>query len=300
MALLVIGSLAFDDIETPSGRVERVLGGSATYFACAASYYTPVQLVGAIGYDFPDQHLAFLEARGVDISAVERMKDTPTFYWSGRYGDDLNEAQTLAVQLNTLEKFQPRVPEQFRDSKYVFLANDSPKNQLAVLDQLRAPELVLCDTRDFWIKDHRDSVIDVIRRSHGVVLNEGEARMLAQERNLVSAGRKIIELGARIVIIKKGEYGAFLITLTDRFAIPAYPVERVEDPTGAGDSFAGGLMGSLAQQNGSSVTQLKAAMVCGTVTASFCVEAFSVEAFRNLDRQALDQRYQEFTRFISL
>jgi sugar/nucleoside kinase (ribokinase family) len=300
MSLLVIGSLAFDDIETPRGRVKRVLGGSATYFSCAASYYTPVKLVGAVGNDFPEAHLDFLKARGVDVSAVERMKDVPTFYWSGRYGDDLNEAHTLAIQLNTLERFQPRVPESFRDSKYVFLANDSPRNQLAVLDQLTKPELVLCDTRDFWIKDHRPAVLEVIRRSHGIVLNEGEAKMLANERNLVAAGRKIIELGARIVIIKKGEYGAFLITATDRFAIPAYPVEQVEDPTGAGDSFAGGLMGSLAGQGGATVEKLKAAMVCGTVTASFCVEAFSVEAFRTLDRKALDRRYQEFVRFISL
>ncbi|MFO0983927.1 MAG: PfkB family carbohydrate kinase, partial [Planctomycetota bacterium] len=249
---------------------------------------------------FPDEHIAFLRDRGVDLSALERMPDTPTFYWSGRYGDDLNEAHTLAVHLNTLEKFKPRVPEAFRDSRFVFLANDSPRNQLAVLEQLRNPELVLCDTRDFWIKDHRDQVQEVMRRSHGIVLNEGEAKMFAGERNLVAAGRKLVTMGARIVIIKKGEYGAFLITAHDRFAIPAYPVEQVEDPTGAGDSFAGGLMGSLCAQNGFSIDQLKAAMISGTVTASFCVEAFSVDAYRTLDRKSLDRRYQEFVRFISL
>lgn len=300
MALLVLGSVAFDDVSTPSGTRERVLGGSATYFAWAASTLVRTDLIAAVGRDFPEEFSALLRGRGIGLDGLVRMADVDTFHWSGRYGEDLNVAQTNWVKLNVLGRWKPVVPEAWRAHPYVFLANDAPQNQLAALAQLERPRLVLCDTRDLWIDQDRSGVEEVMRRTDGIVLNDGEARQLTGERNLIRASRKLHQLGSRIAIVKKGEHGAFLSVDGQGFALPAYPVAEVVDPTGAGDSFAGGLMGWLARNDAGDFKALKRAMLAGTITASYCVEDFSLDRLRSLDGAAFERRMGEFEQFLSL
>jgi len=300
MSLLVLGSVAFDDVRTPSGFRERVLGGSAAYFAWSAATLVRTSLVAAVGRDFPEEYQRDLESRGIDVHGLKRIEDAETFYWKGSYGEDLNEAHTDSVHINVLGQWQPEVPADLRPSPFVFLANDAPANQLHALAQLESPELVLCDTRDLWIDQDRDGLREVMRRTDGIVLNDGEAKMLSGERNIVKAGNRLHEWGSRIVIIKRGEYGAFLTVDGRGFAMPAYPVEEVVDPTGAGDSFAGGLMGYLSLLRSSSLVSLKQAMLAGTVTASFCVEDFSLDRMRELDRNEFDARMEELRLFLSL
>lgn len=300
MALLVLGSVAFDDVTTPHGARERVLGGSATYFAWAASTLVKTDLVAAVGRDFPEEHVALLRGRGIGVSGLVRMADADTFHWSGRYGDDLNVAQTNWVRLNVLARWRPVVPEPLRATPFVFLANDSPQNQLAALEQLAGPRLVLCDTRDLWIDQDRAGLEEVMRRTDGIVLNDGEARQLSGERNLIRAAHRLHELGSRIAVIKKGEHGAFLSSEGRGFALPAYPVENVVDPTGAGDSFAGGLVGWLARGGAVDFAALKQAMLAGTITASYCVEEFSLDRMQSLDLAAFERRAAEFRRFLAL
>jgi sugar/nucleoside kinase (ribokinase family) len=300
MSLLVLGSVAFDDVRTPSGYRERVLGGSATYFAWAASTLVKTDLVAAVGRDFPESFLQLLRGRGIGIDGLVKMQDVDTFHWSGRYGEDLNVAQTNWVKLNVLGKWKPTIPEKLREAPFVFLANDSPGNQLAAREQLKEPKLVLCDTRDLWISQDRAQLEQVLKRTDGIVLNDGEARELTGERNLIRAAAKLHGLGSRIAIIKKGEHGAFLSVDGKGFALPAYPVAEVVDPTGAGDSFAGGLMGWLARYGETDFTALKHAMLAGTITASFCVEDFSLDRLKTLDLGAFDRRMTEFRQFLSL
>ncbi len=300
MSLLVVGTVAFDTVETPFGQVDRVLGGSASYFSCAASFFTPVRLVSIVGSDFPKEHVAFLQQHRVDTAGLANA-DGKTFHWTGRYQGDMNEAETLAVQLNVYGDFRPHVPKTFTDSRFVFLANGSPESQMSVLDQMQQPEFVVADTMNLWIKNTLDPLKKLLRRIDALVLNEGEAKMLSGERNLVAAAEHVLSLGPRIVIVKKGEYGAFLVTREGaRFALPAYPVAKVKDPTGAGDSFAGGVMGFLAQQERHDDATLRRAMVYGTVMASFVVEDFSLDAFRKLSDAKLRERYDQFVRFVTI
>jgi sugar/nucleoside kinase (ribokinase family) len=300
MALLVVGTLAFDDVETPYGRVEKVLGGSATYFSYAASFFTDVRLVGPIGDDFPREHLELLGSRNIDTEGVVTLEGQKTFHWSGKYVGDMNEAETLDVHLNVLETFKPDLPAAYRNTPFVFLANGAPALQSAVLSQMEKPRLAVCDTMNLWIENTLDDLKALLKKVDGAIINEGEARMLANERNLVAAAAKVLEMGPRFIIVKKGEYGAYLRCPEGQFAIPAFPAPLVKDPTGAGDSFAGGVMGYLASQDDVTFDALKKAMVYGTLVASFNIEDFSLERFKRLEREEIDARYDEFIRFITV
>ena len=299
MSLLVIGTLAYDSIETAYDRRAEVLGGSATYFAAAASSFGPVDLVGIVGRDFKKEHIEFLARRGVDMSGLE-ITGGETFRWSGRYEADWNTRRTLATHLNVLEDFDPKIPAQGRKAQYVFLANAEPRVQHKSLDQVEHPAFVMADTMNLWIEIAKEPLLHLLRRVDAVVLNEEEARMLTGERSLLRAAGAVLGLGPRYVILKKGEHGAFLISKDVHFSIPAYPVENVVDPTGAGDSFAGGFMGYLAAQKNHAPATLRKAMVFGTVTASFCVEGFSVEGMSSRSRTDIDARYDELLSIVTV
>ena len=300
MSLLVVGTVAFDSVRTPFGQVDKVLGGSSTYFSCAASFFNPVRLVSVVGSDFPEEHVEMLQKRKIDTEGLIRTSGE-TFAWSGRYEGDMNEAETLDVQLNVYGDFSPTLPESYRDSSHVFLANGSPGSQMKVLDQVMNPSLVVADTMNHWIDTDLDGLKQLLKRIDALVLNEGEAKMLSGERNLVAAGEHILTLGPRVVVIKKGEYGAFMLSREGaRFAIPAYPVIQVKDPTGAGDSFAGGMMGYLARNNVTDDASIRRAMVFGTVMSSFVVEDFSLEPFFRIEDGDIWDRYHEYVRFITV
>ena len=300
MSLLVVGTVAFDSVQTPFGKVDRVLGGSATYFSYSASFFCPVRLVSVIGSDFPEEHLSMLRDRGVDLEGLER-SEGDTFAWSGKYEGDMNEAETLDVALNVYGDYLPSLPESYRNSRFVFLANGSPESQMKVLDQVEDPRLVVADTMNHWITTAPDALKDLLKRIDALVLNEGEAEMLAEETNLVAAGERILTMGPRLVIIKKGEYGSFMLSRDGaRFAIPAFPVQMVKDPTGAGDSFAGGVMGYLAKNDACDDGSIRRAMVFGTCMSSFVVEDFSLDPFKRLDKDDFWNRYHEFVRFITV
>jgi ribokinase len=293
LGVLIVGSIAFDSIETPFGKVEDVLGGAATYAATAASLFTDVQLVGVVGQDFPQEHLDFLRGRGVDLKGVQ-VAEGKTFRWSGYYDFDLNTAHTRDTQLNVFEHFDPQIPEEYRDAEYVFLANINPELQLRVLDQVRKPKLVLCDTMNLWIHLSKDKVLEVLRRVDVALMNDGEARQLFETPSLVRAGRRLLEAGPKVGIIKKGEHGALLFSKNTFFAAPSYPLEEVLDPTGAGDSFAGGLAGFVAYTNDPSVENLRKGIVYGSIVASFNVEDFSLNALRRIVPEDVARRYEEF------
>ena len=295
MSLLVVGSVAFDAVKTPFGARERVLGGSATYFSSAASYFAPVQLVAVVGKDFPQDNIDYLRGRGVDTEGLSVDKTGETFFWSGEYNFDLNNCKTLETRLNVFESFNPQLPEQYQHAEYVFLANIDPVLQRQVLDQVKKPKLIAMDTMNFWISSKREELLKTIARVDMLIINDGEARQLAEEPNLVRAAKKITGWGPKYLIVKQGEYGALLFSRTDVFRAPAYPLESLFDPTGAGDSFAGGLMGFLAQ-NGAGESQLKQAVIAGSVLASFCVEDFSVDRFRSLSTNEISERYKAFHR----
>lgn len=295
MSLLVVGSVALDSIETPFGAVEDSVGGSAMYFSASASYFTDVRLVAVVGRDFPQEPLDFLAERRVDLEGLTRVEGE-TFRWKGRYGADLNEAITLDTQLNVFGDFHPVLPEHYRDSENVFLANIDPTLQLEVLDQVRNPKFVALDTMNFWITGKLGELKEVLKRIDMIVINEGEARLLAQDANVVSAAKAIREMGPRFVVIKRGEYGALLFTPDHIFYAPAYPLETVYDPTGAGDSFAGGLIGYLSRHHHRDFEEglLKTATITGCVMASFCVEKFSFQNLRELDNDLIHDRYRKF------
>ena len=298
MSLLVVGTVAYDSIETPSGQVTEETGGTATYFSLAASRFTPVQLVASVGEDFPDERRRIFAGRPIDIAGLETVEGGKTFRWAGRYQGDMNVAETLDTQLNVLATFSPKLPTAFRETPFAFLANASPDVQMQVLDQTPNRHFVMADTMNFWIDSARDGLLEVLRRVDGIVLNDGEARMLTGETNLIRAGNAVLELGPKVVIIKKGEHGAFLFSTYMFHALPAYPVDRVVDPTGAGDSFAGGLMGYIARAGSVTIGNIKRGMVYGTVAASFTVQGFGTGALASASRDDFEVRFHEFLHFV--
>ncbi len=298
--LLVVGSVALDSVETPFGKVKDALGGSATYFSYSASFFTQVRLVGTVGDDFPEVHLRLLKDRGVDLAGLQVARGR-TFRWSGAYGYDLNEAKTLDTQLNVFADFRPELSDELRGAPYLFLANIDPELQLGVLRQMRQrPKLVALDTMNFWIQGKREALLRVLREVDVVTINDGEARELAAEPNLVKAARAIAAMGPSTVVVKRGEYGALLLAGGAFFVVPAYPLESVYDPTGAGDTFAGGFMGYLAAQDRIDRGAVRRAMVYGSVMASFTVEDFSLNRLLRLAPDEVGRRYTEFEDLIRL
>lgn len=291
MGILVVGTVALDSVKTPFGEVKEALGGSATYFSIAASYFTDVAIVAVVGTDFPPEHLERLKGTGVDTSAVSAVEGE-TFRWSGTYGYDLNERDTLETHLNVLEVFEPVIPENLSDSEFVFLANIDPVLQLSVLDQVKNPKLTACDTMNFWIDGKRDKLLEMIRRVEIMVMNDSECRQLAGEPNMIKAIHKIQEMGGPDkIIVKKGEHGALLFSGDSFFSAPAFPCEMVYDPTGAGDSFAGGFMGHLARSAELNDSTIRQAVIYGTVMASYCVEKFSIDGMSSLSGSDIEERY---------
>ena len=291
--VLIVGSVAIDSVRTPLGEAEEALGGAAVYSSVAASFFAPVDLVGVVGTDFPAEHLEFIRSRGVNLDGLQ-VQEGETFRWKGFYDFDVNQAHTLATHLNVFEKFRPSIPESYRDAEYVFLANIDPDLQLEVLDQVRKPKLTFCDTMNFWIEGKRDRLLEVLKRVNVVFMNDAEARELCGTFSLVKAGRQLLEMGPRAVIVKKGEHGAVLFTRDAHFSAPSYPLEEVRDPTGAGDTFAGGFIGYLAKTNDISEPNLRRAVVHGSVLASYNVEDFSMGRMRTLTNSEIDERYREF------
>ncbi|HEV3255575.1 MAG TPA: PfkB family carbohydrate kinase [Gemmataceae bacterium] len=298
MTLLVVGSIAFDSIETPNGSVDDVLGGAATFFSYVASFFTTPRLVGVVGDDFPDEHRRLLAERRIDLAGLVTQPGK-TFRWKGRYHQDMNTRDTLEVHLNVLGTFNPVVPERFRDSTHVFLANSSPAVQARVLDQVRKPQLVLADTMDLWIDTQRADLLALLPRLDGLLLNDSEAHLLTGENNMVRAGQAVRRLGPKFVIIKKGEHGAMLFSADGTFVVPAYPTEEVVDPTGAGDSFAGGLLGYLASDDSPPPGRLRRAMAYGTVAASLTVEDFGLDRLKRTDRREIDERLDKYRQMLS-
>lgn len=293
MGVLVVGSVALDTVETLEGKVEDSLGGSATYFSVAASFFhQQIHLVGVVGDDFPSEHVDFLSKRGIDLQGLEQITGGKTFRWGGSYVSDLNAAETEFTDLNVFSDFDPRLPDTYQDTPYVFLANINPELQLRVLEQVYHPKLVVCDTMNLWIDISRPALMETLKQVDILILNDGEAKQLTEKKNLIQAGKEILTYGPSRVVIKKGEHGAISLTESEFFAVPAYPLTSVFDPTGAGDSFAGGFMGYLAAQNQSDDEQtIRQAIVYGTVVASFNVEDFSLNRQRTLTRQEIDDRF---------
>ena len=300
MSLIVTGSIGIDTVITPTARAESVLGGSCVYFAAAASFFTPVRLVAAVGEDFPEEHLRDLERFNLDLRGLERRAGSRTFRWTGQYRQNLNERDTLDVQVNVLAEALPPVPQVFRDSRFVFLANTHPAGQLALLDQFPRAEMVVADTMDLWINNAAAELRQLLERIDGIVLNDSEALLLTGERNMVAASQLILDMGPTFVVIKKGEHGCLLNHRGGLGVMHAYPALRVVDPTGAGDSFAGGMMGYLASRGETSLNAIKRALAYGTIVASFTIEAFSLQRLREIDRHTIDQRlgeYEDIVRF---
>jgi len=298
MSLLVVGSVALDSVETPFGKADEVIGGSANYFSASASHQGPVQLVGVVGSDYPVEKLEPLKARGVDFTGLEHAEGE-SFRWRGRYRHDLNSAETLETRLGVFSHFRPKLPEAFRDAEFVFLANIDPRLQLDVLRQVRQPKLVACDTMNFWIESRRADLLELLGKVDLITLNDGEARQLTEQANLVQAARWILDRGPRTVLIKKGEHGAFMFTRESVFFAPAYPLESVFDPTGAGDSFAGGFMGWLARTRDLSDANLRRAVVLGSAMGSFVVEGFSITRLLEISRTDIERRAADFHRLVT-
>jgi sugar/nucleoside kinase (ribokinase family) len=298
MSLLVVGSVALDSVETPFGKADLVLGGSATFFSASASNLTPVQVVGVVGDDYPVDKLEPLKKRGVDFAGLERATGS-SFRWRGRYRHDLNVAETLETHLGVFSHFSPKIPPQFRKAPYVFLGNIDPRLQLDVLNQVEKPKLVACDTMNFWIESRRPDLVKLLERVDCIMLNDGEARQLTDHNNLVKAAKWIMAKGPSLVIIKKGEHGAFMFTKDTVFFAPAYPLEEVFDPTGAGDSFAGGFMGYIARSGNTSPEALRRAVIFGSAMGSFAVEKFSIERLLSVDLKQLAARVAEFKKLVA-
>jgi len=293
MSILVVGTVAFDSIETPRGFAERVLGGSASYFAVAASFFSPVKIVGVVGEDFPEDYLEIFSQRGVDLQGLKRAPGE-TFHWRGRYHEDLNVRDTVELRLNVLTGFSPTLPESYRDAEYVFLGNIDPGMQIEVLSQLRRMRLVACDTMDHWIQGSGEALRKLLRRIEMLIINDSEARLLSGEHNIVRAARSILKMGPKVVLIKRGEYGVLQFSDSSIFSTPAYPLEEVFDPTGAGDSFAGGFLGHLARSGDHGQGGLRRAIVYGSVVASFTVEDFGLQRLTRLSVEEIEERYQRF------
>ncbi len=295
MSILVVGTVAFDSVETPFGKADEVLGGSATYFSTSASYFSDVNLVAVVGTDFPDEHIESLKSRNINVDGLKKVEGK-TFRWKGRYEYDLNQAHTLDTQLNVLSDFDPDIPESYKNSPYLFLGNIDPDIQLKVLDQIESPKLIACDTMNFWIEGKPEALRKMLKRVEVCVINEGEARELAGMASLVKAAGEILKYGPKVLIVKRGEYGALMFNGESVFAAPAYPLEDIFDPTGAGDCFAGGLMGHIAKTGDISEPNLRKAIIFGSVMASFNVEAFSLDRLNTLSPADIQRRYSELKR----
>src|SRR5689334_14737753 len=298
MSVLVVGSVALDSVETPFGKADNVIGGSGTFFSASASHLSPVQLVGVVGDDYPMDQLEPLRARGVDMAGLEQMAGR-SFRWRGRYRHDLNSAETIETHLGVFSHFSPKIPPQFKSAPFVFLANIDPRLQLDVLRQVNKPALVACDTMNFWIESRRSDLIELLGHVDLITVNDGEARQLTEKANLVRAARWILERGPRYVIIKKGEHGAFMFTKDTIFFAPAYPLESVFDPTGAGDSFAGGFMGYLARSGDVSEANMRRAMIYGAALGSFAVEKFSIQRLLEVTPADIAARVAEFRQLVA-
>ena len=296
--ILVVGSMALDTITTPHGTREAILGGAACYFSVGARLFAPVRLVGVVGEDFPEEHVALLRDRGVDLAGLERRPGGETFRWAGSYEGRMDVAETLRTELNVLGEFRPTLPEHYRDTPFVFLANGDPVTQGHVLDQMHDVKFAMLDTMNFWIDSAREALIEVMRRVDGVVMNDDEARALGESANLIRAMQNIAGLGVRTLIVKKGEHGSVLLHDGELFALPAHPLEEVVDPTGAGDSFASGVMGALARSGDLSFRGFKSALATGTVVASFTVESFGLAGLLAPTPEAIARRLEAFTAFV--
>jgi sugar/nucleoside kinase (ribokinase family) len=295
MSLLVVGSVAYDGIETPFGSVDRILGGSATYISLASSYFANIiNLVGVVGKDFKEEDIKLLRSKGVDLQGLQRDDSGNTFFWKGKYHYDLNNRDTLDTQLNVFEHFDPVIPESYQNTKYIALGNIEPSLQEKVLDQVKNPGFVVMDTMNFWIEGTPEALKKTLKRVDLLVINDSEARELADEPNLMKAAEKVMEMGPQALIIKKGEHGALLFTDSEIFSAPAYPVIDIFDPTGAGDTFMGGLLGWLSYTDDASPQNLRRAVIMGSVMASFCVEEFGPERLKDLTEKEIYDRYREF------
>ncbi|HUJ15241.1 MAG TPA: PfkB family carbohydrate kinase [Thermoanaerobaculia bacterium] len=294
MSILVVGSVAFDSIETPFGKAERCLGGSATYFSVAASFFTEVDVVAVVGEDFSDRDLEIFRGRRIRLDGLQRVPGEKTFFWSGEYGYDLNVAKTRDTQLNVFADFRPRLDERQRRSEVLFLANIHPELQMDVLHQSERPKLVALDTMNLWIASKRDALEKAFRQVDLVIINDAETRQFTGETNIVKGARKILELGPHTIVIKRGEYGVLMITRGEAFAVPAYPLENVFDPTGAGDTFAGGFLGYLTSRREHNETELRRAIIFGSVLASYTVEKFSLDRLREITLEDIYERYRAF------
>ena len=296
MSLLVVGSVAFDALESPYGKVERALGGAATYFAVAASFFTHVNLVGIVGDDFTEVDARIFRGRTIDIDGLERAKGK-TFFWAGRYSQNLNERVTLTTELNVFAEFKPRLPEKYRDSKFVFLANIAPDLQRDVLHQVkRRPKIAALDTMNYWIERSNAELRETLKHVDILMINDSETRELSSEHNLLRAAKHIFKMGPTTLIVKRGEYGAMMVDKRGVFCVPAFPLEEPHDPTGAGDSFAGGFMGYLAGNGDKNDAALRRAMVFGSVLGSFAVEQFGLERLRHLKRSEIHARARHFAK----
>jgi sugar/nucleoside kinase (ribokinase family) len=299
MSLLVTGSIAIDTVKTPYGVSENCIGGSSVYFSMAASFFSPVRLVGAIGSDCPFDFAEVFAGRDVDLTGLEVRQHSKTFRWMGTYFDDMDDRKTDYIELNVLAEDPPKVPTSFKDSKFVFLANTAPSLQLQLLQQIHEPMFAAADTMDFWIEGHFDDLIMLLKKINCLIINEDEAKLLANEHNLIKAAEKILSMGTKVVVIKKGESGSVVCDASgNKFVLPAYPAAEVKDPTGAGDSFAGGLMGYIAQVGKTDFETLKTAVAYGTVVASFTIADFSVNGLTSIDRSDIDGRFEELRRLV--
>jgi sugar/nucleoside kinase (ribokinase family) len=296
MSLITVGTMAFDAIETPFGKANKIVGGSATYVAYAASYFIkPVQQISIVGYDFPGQEMDELKKRGIKLDGVETVKDKKSFFWKGRYHEDMNSRDTLVTDLNVLENFDPKIPDSYQGAEFLMLGNLMPKLQLSVIDQLKKkPRLIAMDTMNFWMETAMPDLQTVLQKVDLLMVNDAEARELTHQFSLVKAARKILEMGPKYLIIKKGEHGALLFHRNKVFYAPAFPLEDVFDPTGAGDTFAGGFMGYLAKSNSVSFENMKRAIIMGSVMASFCVEKFGSTRLKELTRADINKRLKQF------
>jgi sugar/nucleoside kinase (ribokinase family) len=299
MPLLVVGSVAIDNVQTPSARRDNLLGGSATHFSYAASFFTEVQLVGVVGADWPPEHTRLLQSRGIDMAGLHVVQGGKTFRWTGRYEPNMNDRQTLDIELNVFGEFNPVLSEEFRRAPYVFLANGVPALQLKVLDQVPGCRLAVADTMELWIETTHADLMTLFKRIDGLVINDSEAKMLAGTENLVLAGQTVREMGPKFVVIKKGEHGAMFFSEFETYVMPAFPTEKVIDPTGAGDSFAGAMMGYLAQHDDFEPESLKTAMAYGILVASFNVEGFGLERMQQITRKDIEDRMEAYRKMLS-
>lgn len=297
MSLLATGTIGIDTVETPHGKVNDVLGGSAAYFALGASLLTPVRLVGVIGDDFPAEYFKVFENREIDLAGVEKRRGAKTFRWQGKYEGDMSSAETLRTDLNVVGEAPPKIPSEFADSGYVFLANTHPAVQREFIAQLKAPKLIVCDTMNLWINEHREELMKTLKEVDGIILNDGEARLLSNKSDLVAAGEDVLKMGPTFVVIKKGEHGALLVSPDEVFSLPAYPTRKVKDPTGAGDSFAAGMMGYLAAKDRFDAHVLKSAMARGACVASITIEDFSM---RSISAATCDDVASRFAKYKSM